>query len=86
MPYSLNGRLNCIEHVFGSWTSWLVQRKTHLIVGFRMIAERLIRGALSTPLDVQVFGAVIMWVIGYIVFLVPPMQIAPELGRGREAE
>jgi hypothetical protein len=51
-----------------------------------MIAERLIRGALSTPLDVQVFGAVIMWVIGYIVFLVPPMQIAPELGRGREAE
>jgi hypothetical protein len=47
-----------------------------------MIAERLIRGALSTPLDVQVFGAVIMWVIGYIVFLVPPMQIAPELGRG----
>jgi hypothetical protein len=39
MPSSLNGRLNCIEHAFGSWTSRSVQCKTHLVVGFRVIAN-----------------------------------------------
>jgi cytochrome c oxidase assembly factor CtaG len=40
-----------------------------------------------SPLDDQVLGAVIMWVIGSLVFLVPAMLIALELaGPGGEMQ
>jgi cytochrome c oxidase assembly factor CtaG len=39
-----------------------------------------------SPLDDQVLGAVIMWVIGSLVFLVPAMLIALELAAGDEKQ
>jgi cytochrome c oxidase assembly factor CtaG len=41
---------------------------------------------LVSPLDDQVLGAVIMWVIGSLVILVPAMPIALELAGGRAAK